>query len=125
MPSCITCNREGSKHNHFPILGPRVQAPTFLPNNHLALNACKAKNSPLTEERPCLLHPEVDRPEDFFDFAVDPNGEGIRLEGIDPDGRGAWTILICLLNRQELTLDRKQAVIDEFRDALQCLFAQL
>ncbi len=125
VPACITCNREGSKHNHFPILGKRVLYPPLLPNNHLALDACKAENSPLAEEKPCLLHPEIDHPEDFFGFETDPSGAGIRLVGVDTEGRGTCTIQTCLLNRQELTLDRKISVIDEFKDAVEGLFYQL
>ena len=125
LPSCITCNREGSKHNHFPILGQRVSQPSLLSDDLLALDACKANNSPLVDERPYLLHPEVDRPEENFAFEIDPNGEGIRLVGIDAEGRGARTIQICLLNRKEVTLDRVERAIDEFKDAVQCLFVQL
>lgn len=125
IPACITCNREGSKHNQFPILGERVLYPPLLFNNQLALEACKAGNSPLLDERPCLLHPEIDHPEDFFGFETDSNGAGIRLVGIDAEGRGTCTIQTCLLNRQELMLDRKINVVDEFRDAVEGLFYQL
>jgi uncharacterized protein (TIGR02646 family) len=125
LPSCITCNREGSKHNHFPILGERVCYPPLLPDNQLSLESCKANNSPLVDEKPYLLHPEVDHPEKYLAFEIDPNGEGIRLVGIDAEGRGDRTIRICLLNRKEVTLDRVERVIDEFKDAIQCLFVQL
>jgi uncharacterized protein (TIGR02646 family) len=124
IPSCITCNREGAKHNQFPIIGTRVNAPAILPDNNLDLTSCKAYNAPLLNETPLLLHPEVDRPEEFFAFELDPNGEGIRLVGIDPQGRGHQTIQICLLNRKEIKLDRVERVIDEFKDAVHCLFAQ-
>lgn len=125
IPSCITCNREGGKHNQFPIIGPRVYTPVILPDSNLDLGSCKAYNSPLLNEVPYLLHPEVDHPEDNFEFEIDPRGEGIRIVGIDPNGRGEKTINICLLNRKEIKLDRVERVIDDFKVALQCLFVQL
>ncbi len=124
IPSCITCNREGAKHNQFPIIGTRVVAPTLLPDQSLDLLSCKASNTPLLNETPFLLHPEVDRPEDFFTFELDPNGEGIRLVGIDAEGRGHQTIQICLLNRKEIKLDRVERVIDEFKDSIHCIFIE-
>lgn len=125
LPACITCNRDGAKHSHFPILGRRVTKPPVLDDNTLVLEACKAANSPLADEKPYLLHPEVDHPEKYLAFELDQHGEGIRLTGIDPDGRGNETIQICKLNRREVTLDRVERVIDEFKDAVHCLFFQL
>ena len=124
IPSCINCNREGGKHNQFPIIGNRVKNPLII-KGELDLTTCKAGNKPLLDEIPFLLHPEVDRPEDYFDFVIDPNGEGIRIRGIDGQNRGDRTIEICLLNRQEVKLDRVKNVIDDFKDSIQCLFVQL
>lgn len=123
IPSCITCNREGAKHNRFPILGNRVNTPPLLQNGSLNLSLCKASSSLLQNEKPYLLHPELDVPENYFIFELDQNGKGIRIKGIDPEERGEQTIRICLLNRNELKLDRVSAVIDGFKDAIYCLFA--
>lgn len=125
IPSCITCNREGAKHNKFPILGRRVKNPPLLPDGSLDLTLCKANSSPLRDEMPYLLHPEVDNPVDYFVFELDPEGKGIRIKGIDIDGRGAKTIYICLLNRNELKLDRVKSVIDNFKEATYSLFVLL
>lgn len=125
IPSCITCNREGAKHNKFPVKGLRVSAPALLADGNLNLGLCKASVAPLLNEKPSLLHPEVDKPENYFAFKLDPDGEGIRIVGIDEDGRGESTIQICLLNRLEIRLDRVERVIDEFKEAIHCLFAQL
>jgi uncharacterized protein (TIGR02646 family) len=125
VPSCITCNREGGKHNKFPVLGPRVFTPPLLADGNIDLALCKSTVAPLLDERPYLLHPEVDRPEDYFAFELDPNGEGIRIVGIDADGRGKSTIQICLLNRLEVRLDRVERVIDDFKVSIHCLFSQL
>ncbi len=125
IPSCITCNREGAKHNKFPILGARVSTPSMLADGNLNLILSKASSSPLIDEQPYLLHPEVDRPENYFEFEIDSKGEGIRIIGIDKLGRGEKTIQICLLNRNEIKLDRVERVIDDFKDSVHSLFAQL
>ncbi len=125
IPSCINCNREGGKHNQFPVLGIRVNAPIILADGNLDLNACKASKPPLLNEVPFLLHPEVDPPEKYFKFEIDPNGEGIRIVGIDPEGRGIETINICLLNRKELKIDRVVNVIDDFKDSIHGQFLLL
>ena len=125
LPACITCNREDAKKNHFPVLGARVYPPILPPDDRLVLEAFDAHNSPLIDERPFLLHPELDRPERYLSFVVDQDGKGIRLEGIDPEGRGEKTIAICKLNRNELALDRVENVIDLFRTSVECLFSKL
>ncbi|MDP5201231.1 hypothetical protein [Flavobacterium sp. DG2-3] len=121
LPSCVKCNRDGGKHNYFPIIGRRIYTPKFLKDGNLNLDNNKAKNKPLKIERPYLLHPEIDKPEDFFEFEIDPIGEGIKIKGIDKDGRGEKTIKICLLNRQELTIERVENVINDFKNSIECL----
>lgn len=125
IPSCITCNREGAKQNKFPILGRRVKKPPLLLDGSLNLTLCKAIALPLQDEIPYLLHPEVDNPVNYFVFELDPEGKGIRIKGIDAEGRGAETIRICLLNRNELKLDRVKSVIDDFKEATHSLFVLL
>jgi uncharacterized protein (TIGR02646 family) len=125
LPSCVKCNRDGAKHSKFPILGNRVYAPSFMANAQLNINHQKAQNNPLLNEIPFLLHPEVDQPEKFFDFIIDPNGDGIRIRGIDFQNRGVRTIEICLLNRQELRLERVESVINPFKQAIESAFVML
>lgn len=121
IPACITCNRDGAKHNHFPILGNRVTQPAFLDYGELDLEKHKAVNTPLINERPYLLHPEVDDPNSFFEFKIDSDNKGIRIKGIDQDGRGEKTIKICKLNRQELKIDRLR-VINEVVNGIRGVF---
>jgi uncharacterized protein (TIGR02646 family) len=125
LPACVKCNREGAKHSKFPIIGARVYRPSFLPNNQLNPAHQRAQNNPLLDEIPFLLHPEVDNPEAFFDFFLDPNGDGIRIRGIDGQNRGNETIEICLLNRQELRLERVEFVINPFKQAIESAFVKL
>ena len=122
LPSCVKCNREGAKHSKFPIIGNRVFTPSFLANKQLDLSHQKAQNNPLLSERPYLLHPEVDNPELFFDFLIDPSGVGIRIRGIDINDRGNATIRICLLNRQEIRLQRVENVISPFKQSIESAF---
>ena len=123
IPACVKCNRDGGKHNQFPILGSRLFSPIFLLDQNLDLNENKINSTPLINEKPYLLHPEVDNPENFFEFEVDSKGEGIRIKGIDTDGRGKKTIEICSLNRLELKLERVENVINPFKVAIESLFA--
>jgi len=124
IPSCITCNREGAKHNHFPIIGKRVSKPAFLTSGELDLEKFKANSSPLIEEIPYLLHPEVDHPDTYFEFEIDDKNKGIRIKGIDNDSRGERTIKICKLNRLEIRLDRKLRVIDDFIEGVRFIYAR-
>lgn len=124
LPSCIYCNREGGKQTQFPIMGKRVSNHYNLKNGELDLDSFKATTSPLIDETPYLLHPEIDNPEDYFSFKIDLNNKGIRIKGIDKKGRGKKTIAICKLNRQELLLDRKKSVIDELKSALRSAFGK-
>lgn len=112
IPSCHDCNTSGGKGNKFPVNGIRIVAPLFLLDRSLAKEDSLANGSVLMSEEPLLLHPEIDNPDLFFDFAIDAKQEGIELQGMDgANGRGETTIRICNLNRQALRLDRLQNVI--------------
>ncbi|GGG15527.1 hypothetical protein GCM10011344_15110 [Dokdonia pacifica] len=125
LPSCVKCNREGAKHSKFPIIGNRVYTPSFLANNQLDEDHQKAQNNPLMNEIPYLLHPEVDNPDLFFGFFIDPSGNGIRIKGVDTQNRGDGTIEVCLLNRQELRLERVENVINPFKQSVESAFVML
>lgn len=125
LPACVKCNRDGGKHSKFPIIGTRVYNPSFLADKSLNSDDCKAQNNPLNLEIPYLLHPEVEDPELFFDFYIDPNGDGIRIRGIDQLKRGERTIEICKLNRQELRIERVEFVINPFKQAIESAFGML
>lgn len=121
IPSCVTCNREGAKHNYFDIFGTRVTEPTFINGgSDLDLFQNNAANSPLIDEIPGLLHPEIDDPTQYFHFDVDKKNlkDGIRLKpastGDQNEQRSLSTIKICKLNRQELRIDRVRVVVKPF-----------
>lgn len=103
IPSCEDCNRLKGKANQFPILGVRVVSPPFLTNGDLDENRCKASLAPLINERPYLLHPEIDETEEYFTFT----NRG-KIRGRDAERRGKETIKICDLNRNILIYRRMQ-----------------
>jgi uncharacterized protein (TIGR02646 family) len=123
LPACVKCNRDGAKLTKFPILGKRQNSPSFLASGDLDLKESRVKSKLLISEKALLLHPEVDKPEDFFEFEIDKKKEGIRIKGIDKDKRGENTIDICLLNRQELRLERVENVINHFKISVESVFA--
>lgn len=109
VSTCFDCNKIGKgKGNRFPLIGgesSRVsQAPVFH-GNTLDPAQIRPDRPPLSIERPYLLHPEVDQPEQFFSF----NNKG-EIKGIDIEDRGKKTIEICNLNRRNLKYRRQQAL---------------
>jgi len=108
LPACHYCNSRSGKWNKFPIMGVRVTMPPLL-SGKLDKGKCVVNHSPLIDEQPYLLHPEIDNPHSCFKFY-----ENGKIEGIDSAGRGAETIRICDLDRGTLRAGRK-GVIDDFR----------
>lgn len=109
LPSCHYCNTESGKRDQFPIKGKRVTVPPLNADNSWNKSANDAAASPLIDEQPYLLHPEIDQPDDGSFFKFYDNGD---IEGIDHHGRGRKTIDICDLRRQNLLLRRQKLVID-------------
>jgi len=104
--ACPKCNQQGAKGNYFPISGERVYNHTdFLTNNKLDSNKCYPNKSPLIDERPLLLNPELDNPKQHFIFNEYGKIEGNTI-------RGKKTIEICKLDREHLNKNRKKEVID-------------
>lgn len=105
LPACPNCNR--AKSNAFPISGKRLDVSAFTGQWTPAEEPKFRPDSPLfKEEKPLLLHPETDTPEDHLVFL----GTG-EVTGTSPKGRK--TIEICKLNRDGLLLARA-GIIDNF-----------
>jgi 5-methylcytosine-specific restriction endonuclease McrA len=108
--ACSKCNGRGAKGNIFTVGGPRVISGT----NFSLLNVynrvgCIANVSPLIDEQPDLLHPEIDNAYYFIGF----NSDGKIYE---KHHRGKRTINICKLDRTELNIARNK-LISSFRDS--------
>jgi len=90
LPSCQRCNQGSAKKDKFPIAGVR------------AFN----KASPLTDERPLLLNPYVDDPNEHLRFATsrDPKVPGWVLS---IDSIGQASIDVYELNRPNLPTIRR------------------
>lgn len=107
LPSCHDCNTAGGKGNQFPVRGVRVASPPLMANGQLDSNQVQADQSPLWDEQPYLLHPELDSPSLFLGVQTDPKGEGLQFYGLDgANQRGELTIQICNLNRKNLKINR-------------------
>lgn len=117
LPACSECNSKNGKWNQFPVLGQRVSSPLFLADGNLDFSACLANSVHLQRERPFLLHPEVDIPENYFRL----NWENGELIGIDSEGRGNQTIEICDLQRGNLIVKR-EVIIHDFTKRIMSIF---
>jgi len=123
VPSCRYCNTEGGKGTQFPIINndKRVKAPSFKSENLDAVK-CIASGSPLIDEEPFLLHPEIDEhPENFLAFNISDDKVGVKIVGIDVKERGKKTIKICNLNRTYLKLERLK-VFYEIKERINTIF---
>jgi len=102
--ACPDCNSQAAKGNRFPLEDEnlRVYEPSADRSEWQALS------DKLTGEKPLLLNPEIDTPEQHFEFL--PNGEVKPLTV-----RGQATLNIVALNRDSLRIERKKKIDDIFR----------
>ena len=103
--ACPKCNDKGAKGNKFPISGVRVMV-------HSAKSL--ADKSPLIDEEPLLLNPEIDNPREHFRFNTDGKIESDTIRGIK-------TIEICRLDRIDLNHNRQKEIIDDIFNSLKIL----
>lgn len=102
---CSTCNF--AKSDKFKIMGEAVLEPQE------SKEEWKANSKSFLAEKPLILHPEIDSPEEYLYFTKDGF---IHSDEI----RGEYTISICQLNRGSLVLRRKD-IVDRFRDKFENL----
>lgn len=107
--ACSGCNSgEDAKGTKFPLAmgGKRIYSPQKDPSQWVS------NSETFLNEKPLLLNPEIDTPEDHLEFLF--NGAVKELNG---SIRGEKTISICNLNRERLWLTgRKKRIDDIFRD---------
>jgi len=121
LPVCDKCNN--AKGDRFPVRVPsrvmpnsgkksRVKTPRLLPNGDLDIDAMKADHPYLLDEKPYLLHPEIDEPKEFL--YVDYKGE--LASQIEKEAneyyyeRAVQTIRLTNLNRDVLVLNRRKII---------------
>jgi len=100
---CPNCNGQGAKGNKFPVLANRVLAQNPFETGQFSRANILANVSPLLDEAPLLLHPEIDDPKLHLKY----DGFGL-LKGKTKRGKG--TIEICNLNRDALYAERQTIV---------------
>ncbi len=98
LPACEKCSR--SKGNQFPVSDERNRITS--PQNR---REWPANSVSFSAEKPLLLNPEIDNPEDYLAFY--PDG---RIYAIGDNIKGNTTIHILNLNRAELVLQRKKLI---------------
>lgn len=93
--SCKTCN-QGHKKNHFPLID---NSPVYGPDDDL------------TEERPFLVNPAKESPEEFIGFDCGTVlGIYAKAIGLDDEGQGRRTIELLGLNKGTLPGQRAELV---------------
>jgi uncharacterized protein (TIGR02646 family) len=123
VPACRYCNTEGGKGNKFPILdeNKRIFKPEFVATK-LDKSKCNAYLTPLKDEKPYLLHPEIDDPKEFLGFNIKANKKDVIIVGKDAENRGKRTVQICNLNRDELLVERLESVFYKAKQSFNFVF---
>ncbi|MEM7654971.1 MAG: hypothetical protein AAF399_02485 [Bacteroidota bacterium] len=106
--ACPTCNI--AKNSWFPIAGNRVRSPRLQSDGDQVPLSLPHDQSPLLDEQALIINPEYDpNPSDHFTF--EPEGT---IQGETDQGKE--TIKRCKLDRDALTIARKQVVDDALRN---------
>lgn len=117
FPTCEKCN--DNKKDDFPLLFERKRvllAP--VKDGTLSRAQCLATSGELLAEKPTILHPEIDHPEDFFEFLAD--GTVKAKEGLDNWNKSRANYMIAkFLGIQSLEEKRKKYI-----DSLQADFVR-
>ncbi len=100
FPSCSECNDNPGKHTKFPLPPGRTH---FLPNPQASDNQAPGTETLNQQERPLLLHPYFDDPEEHLVF-----GFAGLVSAKDESPRGKTTIEVCGLDREHLNTARQE-----------------
>lgn len=113
---CPACNGQGAKGNKFPVAGTRVVAQNpFGADGVFSRNIMYPGVSPLSDERPLLLNPELDDPDQHLKYTAFGLLNSATV-------RGKATIGICDLNRDSLLVER-QRIVNQLLDQFNIIFA--
>jgi uncharacterized protein (TIGR02646 family) len=128
LPCCNTCNN--GRGTDFPLPDKRkkvLEAPIVKDeqgNIMLDLDQCRADHPILLDEKPNLLHPEIDDPMQFLQFSVDQIGHFIDSTDIG-DLRSHDTIRTYKLNRTILAIEKRKRLYDDLMNNLQSQMMEL
>nr|WP_294861596.1 hypothetical protein [uncultured Fluviicola sp.] len=109
--SCSKCNGRGAKGNIFTTMNSNIFQGTSLNRRKTRFDGrnCRADQDPLKDEKPDLLHPEIDNSYKYLKF----NASGEILPKLN---RGKRTIEICKLDRRSLNIARAN-IVRQFQDS--------
>jgi uncharacterized protein (TIGR02646 family) len=100
----VTCSQcKAKKNDQFPLLdgGIRAESPT----------------DDLSKENPFLIHPILDKPEEYITFDWKRTRLFVKAKGIDRKGRGKKTInALTDINRNELLKERARIILELEQD---------
>jgi hypothetical protein len=103
--ACPHCNGSGAKGNKFPIRGTRKLKGNPIRNSNgnivYTRQGCYVDRSPLADEEPLLLNPEVDEIVDKFTFSSDGEINGV-------GEKGEMSVEVYTLDRNQLNIARKK-----------------
>jgi len=108
--TCKKCNNK--KGTKFETKSKKINSP---PKNRIEWDA---NSKILLNEKPLLLNPEIDNPDEHLTFMHD--GTIIKKNNSE---RGKKTIEICCLDREPLTLARKK-IIDDYKEKIKDIYEE-
>ncbi|MEE4359227.1 MAG: HNH endonuclease [Desulfococcaceae bacterium] len=128
LPVCQKCNNR--KRELFPVAVPpqvlpnsgkksRVKTPRLLPNGDLDIAAMKADHPYLLDEKPYLLHPEIDEPKKYLFVKITGELESQIEKEVNEYHfeRADQTISLTNLNR-EILIWKRRKIIQDFENRL-------
>jgi uncharacterized protein (TIGR02646 family) len=117
FPICADCNSAlNGKGDRFPLLSAENEktnpsfSEVFDASGQIKREICSANSDFLLSEKPVILNPEVDNPFEFIRL----NQDGT-LSGIDAEGRGEQTILICNVKERGDLVESRLEIIDKVK----------
>lgn len=117
FPLCKRCNN--AKGKEFPVRYgmKRVKTPPLLPDGTLDRARCKAGESPLIDEQPEYLHPEVDAPSKFFGYTA--NGEMYAKEGLNNWDKSRASLMLRNALSEPYIVEKRKRYLEVIRTDLE------
>jgi len=121
FPTCKSCN--GKKGKEFPLLDRRnkikIDNAPFDKNGKLIPEKCNIKNVELLNEKPLILHPEIDEPEKYFEFNI--HGKAIPKSDLSDFEIKRANQMLLFLNLPIIEEKRKRKIYEFQQDLRETL----